>query len=240
MKETIKEKMMNLVTISNDRIKEEAQMKNKRNIYMLNLISLVILSLTFISTAQAQSTSQSNPTSITMNEITAKGPSKETNYYYSFTGGPGEVTIMLNIKAKQYSTFARLEVLDSELNRLATHNMNAASSTGPEQVIKKIELSKKQTVLLKFTLDGNLAEYKIRLGGAVELGSPSSDNSSFSTGNMTNQSANKDKISNIDFSKNKLGQFINLPNSGTLVIQMNDGTTQEINLKNVKNVMVKP
>lgn len=215
-------------------------MKNKRNIYMLNLISLVILSLTFISTTQAQSTSQSNPTPITANEITAKGPSQETNYYYSFTGGPGEVMITLNIKAKQYSTFARLEVLDAGLNTFATHNMNAATSAGPEQVMKKIELSKKQTIFLKLTLDGNLAEYKIRLGGAVELNSPSSDNSSVSAGNMTSQSANKDKLSNVDFSKIKLGQFINLPKSGTLVIQMNDGTTQEINLKNVKNVMVKP
>jgi hypothetical protein len=215
-------------------------MKNKRNIYGLNLIWLVVLSLTFISTAQAQSTSQSNPTHITANEITAKGPSQETDYYYSFTGGPGEVTITLNIKAKQYSTFARLEVLDAGLNTLATHNMNAATSTGPEQVMKKIELSKKQTIFLKLTLDGNLAEYKITLGGAVELSSLSSDNSSISTGNMTNQSANKDKISNNGFSKIKLGQFINLPESGMLVIQMNDGTTQEINLKNVKNVMVKP
>jgi len=233
-------KKLNIKNDQNDGIKEEMQMKNKRNIYLLNLISLVILSLTFISTAQAQSTSRSDPTSITMNEITAKGPSKETDYYYSFTGSPGEVTLTLNIKAKQYSTFARLEVLDSELNRLATHNMNAATSTGPEQVMKKIELSKKQTVLLKLTLDGNLAEYKITLGGAVELGSPSSDNSSISSGNMTNQSTNKDKIFNIDFGKIEFGQFINQPKSGTLVIQMNDGTTQEINLKNVKNVMLKP
>ncbi len=215
-------------------------MKNIRNFYKLNLILLTVLALTFIGTSQAQSTSQSNPTPFAAKEITGKGPSKETDYYYSFTGGPSEVMITLNIKAKQYSTFARLEVLDAGLNTLATHNMNAATSTGSAQVVKKIELNRKQTVLLKITLDGNLAEYKITLGGAVGIGSSSSANSSISTGNTTNQSTNKDKIFNIDFSKIKFGQFINLPKNGTLVIQMNDGLKQEIDLKNVKSVMVTP
>lgn len=223
-------------------------MKNKRNINALNLILVTILSVAFISAAQAQSTNQSKPTPITTNEITAKGPSQETDYYYSFKGGAGEVTITLNIKAKQYSTFARLEVLDAALNRLATHNMSAATSTGSEQVTKKIELGKKQTILLKLTLDGNLAEYKLALGGAVELGSASSGssnsageiNGSQSSGNMTNQSENKGKISIIDFTKINFGQFVNLPKSGTLVIQMNDGLKQEIDLKNVKNISVKP
>ena len=224
-------------------------MKNKKNFYALKLILLTILSLAFINATQAQSTNQSNPTPFAANEITGKGPSKETNYYYSFTGGPGEVTITLNIKAKQYSTFARLEVLDAGFNTLATHNMNAATSTGAAQVVKKIGLSEKQSILLKLTLDGNLAEYKIALGGAVVFGGFSSDdssgsivntNASQSTGKMTNQSANKDKIFNIDFNKFKFGQFINLPNKGTLVIQMNDGSKQEIDLKNVTNVMVRP
>ena len=215
-------------------------MKNKRNFYALNLILLTVLSLTFIGTSQAQSTSQSNPTPFAAKEITGKGPSQETNYYYSFKGGPGEVMITLNIKAQQYSTFARLEVLDAELNTLATHNMNAATTTGSAQVIKKIELNNKQTVLLKLTLDGNLAEYKITLGGAVGFSSSGSDNSSISTGNTTNQSTNKNKMSNIDFTKIKFGKFINLPKNGTLVIQMNDGLKQEIDLKNVESVTVQP
>jgi hypothetical protein len=118
--------------------------------------------------------------------------------------------------------------------------MNAATTTGSAQVIKKIELNNKQTVLLKLTLDGNLAEYKITLGGAVGFSSSGSDNSSISTGNTTNQSTNKNKMSNIDFTKIKFGKFINLPKNGTLVIQMNDGLKQEIDLKNVESVTVQP
>ena len=245
-------------------------MKNNRNFNALNLILLMILSLTFISATQAQSsTDQSAPTAFATNEITAKGPSKETNYYYSFTGGPGEVTVSLNIKAKQYSTFARLEVLDAEFNTLATHNMNATTGSGPVQVTKKIELGEKQTVLLKLTLDGNLAEYKVKIGGAVELGSssspstdssstPSTDSSSSTpdtsstsgseaqpdpgsqtTGDATSPPVAKEKKFSIDF-KSKLGQLMEIPKSGTLIIQMKDGTTQEIPMKNVKSVTVKP
>lgn len=236
-------------------------MKNNRNFNALNLILLMILSLTFISATQAQSTDQSAPTAFATNEITAKGPSKETNYYYSFTGGPGEVTVTLNIKAKQYSTFARLEVLDAEFNTLATHNMNATTGTGPVQVMKKIGLSEKQTVLLKLTLDGNLTEYKVKLGGAVEFdssSSPSTDSSSSTTdtssssgsevqqdsgsqptGDASSQSMTKDKKFSIDY-KSKLGQLMEIPKSGTLIIQMKDGTTQEVPLKNVKSVTVKP
>ena len=114
---------------------------------------------------------------------------------------------------------------------------------------------------LKLTLDGNLAEYKIKLGGRVELGnagSPPSDSSS-STGDTssssggevqqdsgsqaipdtTGQITKKDKKFSLDY-KSKLGQLMEIPKSGTLIIQMKDGSTQEVLLKNVKSVTVKP
>jgi hypothetical protein len=203
----------------------------------------------------AQSTNQSEPTQFSGTEYSGKGPAKETLYFFSFTGGPGEVTVRLEIKAKQYSTFARLEVLDSELNTLATHNMNAATTSGSQQILKKINLGEKQTVLLKVTLDGNLANYKIAIGGAVDAGTASpSDTPPADTGGGTNTSAESvvseaspeptaatgsNKFFNIDFGKFKLGQFINMPKTGTLVIQMKDGTAQEIDLSGVKTVTVK-
>ena len=230
-------------------------MKNKRNIKALNLILLVILSLAFMTaTAQAQSTSQSSPTALTAAEFSGKGPNKETIYYFNFTGGAGEVSVALDIKAKQYSTFARLELLDAELNTLATHNMNAATSTGNSQVLKKITLGEKQTVLLKITLDGNLAEYKITLGGAVETGNPATEDGSTNNPDTETSSQNEktvtdpnstppttggSKIFNLELGKFKIGNFINLPKSGTLVIQMKDGSTQEINLSGVKSLTVK-
>jgi hypothetical protein len=224
-----------------------------------NFIVFIFAALAFAIPIAGQSADQSSPTPLTTAEFSGKGPAKEAIYYFNFAGGPGEVTIRLEIKAKQYSTFARLEVLDSELSTLATHNMNAATTSGSQQVLKKINLDAKQTVLLKVTLDGNLANYKIAIGGAVEAGatetgaSTPTDVPSADTGAGSNSSTDPspseaspgptastggNKFFNVDFGKFKVGQFINLP-KGTLVIQMKDGSTQEIDLMTVKSVTIK-
>ena len=223
--------------------------------------------------APAQSTNESSPTALTTTEYTGKPPTKETTYYFNFSGGPGEVSVRLEIKAKQYSTFARLEILDAELNTLATHNMNASTASGTGQVLKKLELNEKQTLLIKITFDGNLASYKIVLGGAVDAGAPSSSQTGTSeTGGAQDAGASPqtaasseagssstptestsgsaptetptpssggNKFFNVDLGKFKLGQLINMPKSGTLIIQMKDGTTHEIDLMSVKNLTIK-
>ncbi len=237
-------------------------MKNFKNINAKKLIVAILAIYCLAVGIAAQSTNQSEPTQFSGTEYTGKAPSNETLYYFSFTGGPGEVTVRLEIKAKQYSTFARLEVLDAELNTLATHNMNAATTSGAQQVLKKINLDEKQTVLLKVTLDGNLANYKLVLGGAVESAAVLNTSAETSTSSTTSTSTEvsstsemsapnpsgetptgttggKNKFFNIDLGKFKLGQFLNLPSSGLLVVQMKDGTTQEINLATVKSVTIK-
>src|SRR5215204_5467362 len=146
-------------------------MKNFTHIKPAKLIAALLAIYCMAVSVTAQSTNQSEPTQFSGSEYTGKGPNKETLYFFSFTGGPGEVSVRLEIKAKQYSTFARLEILDAELNTLATHNMNAATTSGSQQVLKKINLDEKQTVLLKVTLDSNLANYKIVVAGAVETAS---------------------------------------------------------------------
>ena len=230
-------------------------MNKIRNIKGKKLIVLALAIYCLAVSIAAQSTNQSQPTQFSGPEYTGKGPSKETLYFFSFTGGPGEVSVQLEIKAKQYSTFARLEILDSGLSTLATHNMNAATTSGAQHVLKKINLDEKQTVLLKVTLDGNLANYKIALGGAVETtASTPTDTPPADTGGGTSTSTEStpteaspgptastggNKFFNVDFGKFKLGQFINLPKTGTLVIQMKDGTTQEIDMASIKSVTVK-
>ena len=202
-------------------------MKSKNLIRRMVILKLIVLA--FAVTAFAQSTNQSSPTAMTSLQYVGKGPSKETIYFFSFTGGPGEVQIKLELKAKTYSTFGRLEVLDSGMHTLATVNMNAATSTGPAQEIRQFDVDEKQTVILKLTLDANLASYKINLSGAVTWDSPGST----SSGGSGNGSNGKGKPI---FSS---GQTINVPKSGTLIIKMTDGTTQEFDLATVQSVKVK-
>jgi len=245
-------------------------MKHIRSMFGLWAMALAIFGL--VAAASAQSKDQSSPTALTSGEYLGKSPIKETTYFFNFNGGPGEVSVRLEISAKQYSTFARLEIIDAELNTLATHNMNAATTSGTAQVLKKLTLDEKQTLMIKLTLDGNLASYKIALGGAVDSGtapstgqagsdtggtteagtstesggapetgstSSSTDPNSGGSGSTASPSTGNNKFFNVDLGKFKLGQFINFPKNGTLVIHLKDGTTQELDLANVKNVTIK-
>ena len=120
-------------------------------------------------TVVGQSTNPSSPTPVN-GQYTGKGPSKETNYYFSFTAGPGAVSVKLDIKAKDYSTFARIEIGNDPSNLIAMANMNASTTTGPASVAKDFTLDKKRTVRVKLTLDGNLAEYRLSINGGGDGG----------------------------------------------------------------------
>src|SRR5215212_3355212 len=109
-------------------------MKSKSLLIRMVILNLIVLAAGV--TAFAQSTNQSSPTAMKSSQYIGKGPSKETTYFFSFIGGPGEVEIKLELKAKTYSTFARLEVLDGANQMIGTLNMNAATSTGPSQDLK--------------------------------------------------------------------------------------------------------
>lgn len=227
----------------------------------------IAFALLIAASARAQSTDQSSPTPITASELTIKGPKKNNQqYYYSFTGGPGEVSVSLNVKAKSSSTFVGIKVFDAELNTLTYHNMSA--DTSPSVAMKKFDVGEKQTLVLSFTSDGSLGECKIKFGGAVEFGAadassvPSAGDASSSnptTASSGEVSATPDPTaSQTDPSlattaansggKNKVftmsildavGQRFNIPANGKLRIEMKDGTVQEIDLTQVKKILVK-
>lgn len=138
-----------------------------------NLISIVIAILISTVTLTAQSTNPSSPTQVD-GEYKGQGPSKETNYYFSITAGPGNVSVGLEIKAKDYSTFARMEIGNDPSNLIAMHNMNALTTTGLASAVKEFKLAKQQTVRIKLTLDGNLHEYKLTINGGAAGNSGSS------------------------------------------------------------------
>ena len=204
--------------------------------------------------ASAQSTDQSNPTPITSNELTIAGPKKSNQqFYYSFTAGPGEVSLQFSVKAKTYSTFVGVKIFDAELNTLTYHNMSADSSQS--MALKKFDVGAKQTLMMSFTSDSNLGECKIKLGGAVELGSAESSSSSASDSTATNSTPEVQPVdqgsgagASTSSGKNKdlvfsildaAGQRFNIPANGKLRLEMKDGSVQEIDLTQVKKILVK-
>jgi len=204
--------------------------------------------------ASAQSTDQSNPTPITSNELTIAGPKKNNQqFYYSFTAGPGEVSLQFSVKAKTYSTFVGVKIFDAELNTLTYHNMSADSSQS--MALKKFDVGAKQTLVMSFTSDSNLGECKIKLGGAVELGGAESSSSSASDSTATNSTPEVQPVdqgsgagASTSSGKNKdlvfsildaAGQRFNIPANGKLRLEMKDGSVQEIDLTQVKKILVK-
>lgn len=204
--------------------------------------------------ASAQSTDQSNPTPITSNELTIAGPKKNNQqFYYSFTAGPGEVSLQFSVKAKTYSTFVGVKIFDAELNTLTYHNMSADSSQS--MALKKFDVGAKQTLVMSFTSDSNLGECKIKLGGAVELGGAESSSSSASDSTATNSTPEVQPVdqgsgagASTPSGKNKdlvfsildaAGQRFNIPANGKLRLEMKDGSVQEIDLIQIKKILVK-
>lgn len=228
----------------------------------LRTLSFLLLTIAFTvcaTTTRAQSTDQSTPTPITSSELVITGPKKNNQlYYYSFTGGPGEVTLTLSVKAKAYSTFVGIKVFDAELNTVTYHNMSADTGS-PGMALKKFDVGEKQTLVLSFTSDSSLAECRIKFGGAVEFGAlnttPSPDlNGTSPTGASMPEMTAPPVAEEITQSngntpgKNKsfvltildaVGQRFNIPTSGKLHIEMKDGSVQEIDLTQVKKLLVK-
>ena len=223
---------------------------------------LIAVAFTFCaSTTLAQSTDQSNPTPVTSSELVITGPKKNNQlYYYSFTGGPGEVTLTLTVKAKASSTFVGIKVFDAELNTVTYHNMSADTGS-PGMALKKFDVGEKQTLVFSFTSDPSLAECRIKFGGAVELGGtaiPSGSNpTELSAQNPTVTSSIPDAqvvdqgsvmSGNGSTSKNKnfvfsildaVGQRFNIPANGKLRLEMKDGSVQEFDLTQVKQILIK-
>ena len=232
-------------------------MKHFKSIFLLALLIGLVTSAT-----RAQSTDQSSPTPITSSELVITGPRKNNQqYYYSFTGGPGEVTITLSVKAKSSSTFVGIKVFDGESNTLTYHNMSADTSLG--MALKKFDVGEKQTLLLSFNSDPSLAECKIKFGGAVEFGTseatlssgpqavlsettptmsssqPTSDLSAVNQTSITNSgSGGKNKAFAFSI-LDAVGQRFNIPANGKLHLEMKDGSVQEIDLAQVKKILVK-
>jgi hypothetical protein len=130
------------------------------------ILLITAIGILGITASKAQSTSASSPTPLS-SSFSGKGPNKETDYYFSVSGGPGQVSVTLQLSAKQYSTFARVEVTDAGGNTLATLNMDASTGTGTSQQVRSFDLPTKQTVRLKLTLDANLDTYTISTTGGT-------------------------------------------------------------------------
>ena len=128
---------------------------------------IFILVLAPAGLAAAQSTDRDHPTALTFDEIKGAGTGKKVEYYYSFTGGPGQVVLTIDLKAKAAATNADIEVFDPSGTKLFYYYPNA--TTKNERALKRFAAPEKQMLTLRLALDSNAGDYAIKLSDAVEL-----------------------------------------------------------------------
>ena len=138
---------------------------------LLLAASLLVL-IAASGSAFAQSTNRDHPTPFTSDEIKGELNAKEIEYFYSFTAGPGEVTLTVDVKSSDGTTGIAFELLDADANKVLICCEGAqAGGTGESgREIASIKLGKRQTVILHLTpfKYGN-GTYRVRISGAVAL-----------------------------------------------------------------------
>ena len=150
-------------------------MENKQKSYGLNLILTAILALTFGLTAQAQSTDIDNPTPLTANIIEGEHEGESEALYYSFTATKGDVKITFDGKAKYYSGWVKVQLLNEDGSSEIFSLDGEATSTSKRTAGTKRFL-RGQKVILRVSIEKDalvgLIKYKIRLDGAVQFEAP--------------------------------------------------------------------
>jgi hypothetical protein len=123
--------------------------------------------------ALTQSTDRDHPTRLTSDEIKGELKGDDIEYFYSFTAGPGEVTITVDVKSSDGTTGTNFELLDRDASKqLICCEYAQADSTGTTgRDIKSVKLGERQTVVLHLTpFKIGHGTYRVRVSGAVDLG----------------------------------------------------------------------
>src|SRR5882724_2062505 len=84
----------------------------------LLLTAGVFLIIAATGSAFAQSTNRDHPTPFRSDEVKGELNGKEIEYFYSFTAGPGEATITVDVKSSDGTTGTAFELLDRDANKV--------------------------------------------------------------------------------------------------------------------------
>jgi len=197
--------------------------------------------LTFAAgTSFAQSTDRDNPTPLNSSEVSGvfgdhqQDGNKEI--FYSFTAGPGELTITFDIKRRSRDdgmagvSFELLQRNGSSSAPLICCEGVQTGDGGTGREVASVKLVRRQAVILHITNASNGGgTFNVRLtGGATSFEAPATGG--YGVGNDNNEPERGYRGND----------RIDVPTSGTLHIKMKNGTTQDINLNRVSSISVRP
>lgn len=138
--------------------------------FFLGVCLLLLLAAT--GSVSAQSTDRDHPTVLTSNEIKGDLDGSEIEYFFSFTAGPGEITITVDVKSSGGTTGTAFELLDADANKvlICCEGAQADSSGTTGRDVASIKIAKRQTVVLHLTpFHYGEGTYRVRISGATNL-----------------------------------------------------------------------
>jgi hypothetical protein len=131
---------------------------------------LLFAAVAFSGSAAAQSIDRDHPTQIKSGEINGTLDGSGQEYFYSFLAGPGELTMMVDVKSSTGQALLNFELLDQNA-AAALVCCEYAQADGDGQsarVMKSTTLDKKQLVVLHVTVGkAGKGTYRVRLSGAI-------------------------------------------------------------------------
>jgi len=221
----------------------------KRNKFFCVPTAVVILVtlILAVDSANAQSKDRDNPTQLTSNEIS--GLINEDNlgdhYYYTFVAGPGEITLTLSVQSGNgKSNQVSFDLSNDNARQLGYGTMGAYGGR-TEQLVKRIDVNRRQPVLLHITINDwsqGSGRYRLRVGGAVDV----SQNKQSAGGgdSVTRIEPINEAKANARRDALRQTMCVNecLPKQGTLIVTLKDGSTIKIDLSQVEKggIQIRP
>ncbi len=183
----------------------------------------------------AQSTDRDHPTPMSSSEVSGtfgdhqKDGNKEV--FYSFTAGPGELTITFDVNRRSRDDMAgfSFELLPANGSSTALLCCEGAQSGdgGTGREVAHVKLTRRQSVILHITNASN---------GGGTFNARFSGQAVSSFGGGTGGGPGKIVDSGSD-GRNR--EMVTVPGSGTLHIRMKDGSTKDIDLSLIRDISVR-
>src|SRR6476661_664136 len=127
----------------------------KRSKYLVFGLALCVFAL--MGSAAAQSSNRDRPTVLNSGEISGSLNNHNGESFYSFTAGPGELTITVDVTVNHRSSETQIGVLNFELlGRDASTSVLCCEfaqtgDSGTGRTVKSVRLTRRQTIILHTT-----------------------------------------------------------------------------------------
>jgi hypothetical protein len=170
--------------------------------------------------AAAQSRDKDKPTPVTSNAVSGSSRKEDRReLYYSFTAGPGELVVTLDVEGLSgrvdRESLVRLTFYDQDSHEVGKFDRQSGLNGESKRQVERYSLPKETPLVMRVTFENGASKYKVGLSGNVSVEQPTSPS-------VTS------------------GEVLQLPRTGVLTIKMRDGSVRTINLTDVQDARVEP